>query len=83
VRRTIVRGELPAIQLGGPGTAVRIDTSELERWLYGGPTGAASRPDPGDTIPLGPARETLHVVEVRPVSGPLDDPVLVIRAEAM
>jgi hypothetical protein len=36
---------------------------------------------PGDTIPLGPARGTLHVVEVRPVNGPLDEPVLVVRAE--
>jgi hypothetical protein len=38
---------------------------------------------PGDTISLGPVKGTLHVVEVRPVSGPLDDPVLVVRVEAM
>jgi hypothetical protein len=35
---------------------------------------------PGDPIQLG--QRTLRVVEVRPVSGPLDDPVLVVRAEA-
>ncbi len=35
VRRLIARGELPAVQLGGPRNAVRIDAAELEDWLYG------------------------------------------------
>jgi len=36
---------------------------------------------PDDTIPLS-ADRTLRVVEVRPVSGPLDDPVFVVREDA-
>ena len=35
---------------------------------------------PGDPIHVG--HRTLRVVEVRPVGGPLDDPVLVIRKDA-
>jgi excisionase family DNA binding protein len=34
VRRLIARGELPAVQLGGRGSAIRIDREELEAWLY-------------------------------------------------
>ncbi len=34
VRRMIVRGELPAVQLGAPGSSVRIDVDELEAWLF-------------------------------------------------
>lgn len=34
VRKKIDRGQIPAIQLGGPGTAVRIAESELENWLF-------------------------------------------------
>jgi excisionase family DNA binding protein len=37
VRREIAAGELPAMQLGGPGSALRIDAGELDRWLYGPP----------------------------------------------
>ena len=33
VRRMIALGRIPAVQLGGPGTAVRIDRAELDRWL--------------------------------------------------
>jgi excisionase family DNA binding protein len=33
VRRLIGRG-LPAVQLGGPGTSVRVDADELRRWLF-------------------------------------------------
>jgi len=33
VRRMIEDGRLRAFQLGGPGTAVRIDARELEAWL--------------------------------------------------
>lgn len=35
VYRLIRRGELPAVQLGGPGTAIRIDPDELRAWLFG------------------------------------------------
>jgi excisionase family DNA binding protein len=35
IRRAIARGELPAVQLGGPGSSIRIDEAELERWLLG------------------------------------------------
>jgi excisionase family DNA binding protein len=34
VRRLIARGELPALRLGGPGSAIRIDPDELRQWLY-------------------------------------------------
>jgi excisionase family DNA binding protein len=34
IRRKIVAGELPAVQLGGPGSSIRIDRAELEGWLY-------------------------------------------------
>lgn len=35
VRRKIEAGQLPAVQLGGRGSAVRIDERELAAWLYG------------------------------------------------
>ena len=39
VRRKIHRGELPALQLGGRGTALRILEDELHRFIYGSPHG--------------------------------------------
>lgn len=39
--RKVRRGEVPAIQLGGRGTSIRIDERELERWLYSRPGEAA------------------------------------------
>jgi excisionase family DNA binding protein len=35
VRRHIRYGRLPAVQLGGRGSAVRIDERALNAWLYG------------------------------------------------
>jgi excisionase family DNA binding protein len=35
VYRAISSGRLPAVQLGGPGTPLRIDEHELKAWLYG------------------------------------------------
>lgn len=34
VRRRIRDGGLPAVQLGGPGSAVRVPRAGLEAWLY-------------------------------------------------
>ena len=34
VRRRIRAGELPATQLGGPGSAVRIPRAALDAWLW-------------------------------------------------
>lgn len=34
VRRRIRGGELPAVQLGGPGSAVRVPRAGLDAWLY-------------------------------------------------
>lgn len=34
VERKIKRGELPALELGGKRTALRVDARELEEWLY-------------------------------------------------
>ena len=36
VRRAIASGELPAVQLGGRGSSIRIDEAELECWLFAG-----------------------------------------------
>lgn len=44
VRRMIGDGRLPAVQLGGPGTSIRVDPVELEHWLYEDPAAAASPP---------------------------------------
>jgi excisionase family DNA binding protein len=38
VRRLIATGELPAYQLGGRGTAIRVPADQLERWLEREPT---------------------------------------------
>ena len=40
VRRLIAAGRLPALQLGGKGTAVRVDPDELREWLESDPGGA-------------------------------------------
>jgi excisionase family DNA binding protein len=49
VRRRIRDGELPAVQLGGPGSAVRVPRAGLEAWLYADPnTGGAMPNDLGD-----------------------------------
>jgi len=37
IRRRINAGELPATQLGGPGSAVRIPRRALEAWLWAEP----------------------------------------------
>jgi hypothetical protein len=41
VRAKIARDEIPAVQLGGPGTALRVPADELEHFVYGPPRGAA------------------------------------------
>jgi excisionase family DNA binding protein len=33
--RMVYDGRLPTLQLGGRGSALRVDEVELERWLYG------------------------------------------------
>jgi excisionase family DNA binding protein len=35
VRRKIAAGQLPAVQLGGPHSSIRVSRRELEAWLYG------------------------------------------------
>ena len=37
VCRRIRDGELPAVQLGGPGSAVRVPRAGLQAWLYADP----------------------------------------------
>jgi len=39
VRRRIADGQLDAVQLGGPGTALRIAEDALKRFVYGDPQG--------------------------------------------
>ena len=36
VRKKIAEGEIPAVQLGGKGSAIRVDQRELESWIYHG-----------------------------------------------
>jgi excisionase family DNA binding protein len=36
VRRKIAQGELPAVQLGGRGSHIRIPRAAFERWLWSG-----------------------------------------------
>jgi excisionase family DNA binding protein len=38
VRRRIEAGELPATQLGGAGSSIRIPRAALEAWLWSGPS---------------------------------------------
>ena len=35
ISKLVANGELPAIQLCGPGSTIRIDAGELGRWLFG------------------------------------------------
>ena len=35
VERKIAAGVIPALQLGGRRSAIRVDERELEQWLYG------------------------------------------------
>src|SRR5918999_424680 len=35
VYRMVYDGRLPTLQLGGRGSALRVDAAELDRWLYG------------------------------------------------
>lgn len=34
VRRKITEGELPAVQLGGPGSSLRVPRAALTAWLW-------------------------------------------------
>lgn len=44
VRRKIRDGELPAVQLGGPGSHIRIPRDAFDMWLWsGGETADAAR----------------------------------------
>jgi excisionase family DNA binding protein len=37
VRRKVAEGELAAVQLGGPGSSIRIPRAALEAWLWAAP----------------------------------------------
>jgi excisionase family DNA binding protein len=37
IRRRIREGELPAVQLGGPGKGLRVPRAGLQAWLWAGP----------------------------------------------
>jgi excisionase family DNA binding protein len=37
IRRRVRSGELPAVQLGGPGSALRIPRAALNTWLWAEP----------------------------------------------
>jgi excisionase family DNA binding protein len=43
IRRKIETGELPATQLGGPGSSVRIPRSALHTWLWATTRGCQCR----------------------------------------
>jgi excisionase family DNA binding protein len=42
VERRVKAGEIPALQLGGPRTAIRVPADELDAWLESEPQDAAS-----------------------------------------
>lgn len=39
VRRKIHAGGIPAVQLGGPGSVLRVPAAGLDAWLWSGPEG--------------------------------------------
>jgi len=44
VRRKIAHGDIPAVQLGGPGSAIRIPRDAFDTWLWSaGETADAAR----------------------------------------
>jgi hypothetical protein len=70
------RSEVAASELG------RLGSECLKRREFApDPNTAVPNWAPGDTIPLGPARGTLRVVEIRPGVGSNDDAVLVVRPD--
>ena len=44
VERRVKAGEIPALQLGGPRTAIRVPADELDAWLESEPRDAAWSP---------------------------------------
>jgi excisionase family DNA binding protein len=34
IRRKVAEGQLPAAQLGGPGSTIRVPSRAVERWLW-------------------------------------------------
>ncbi len=49
--RMVYDGRLPTLQLGGRGSALRVDEAELERWLYDAPS---ERGVPGNRESMAP-----------------------------
>jgi excisionase family DNA binding protein len=45
VERKVAAGEIPSLQLGGKGSAIRIDALELSEWLYRDSAEDSSPPD--------------------------------------
>ena len=46
VRDKIAAGDLPALKIGsGPRAPIRVDSAELERWLYSKAASATAGPD--------------------------------------
>lgn len=43
IRRAIWKGDLPAVQPGGPNGIIRIDRDEFEAWLIAHPARTAAR----------------------------------------
>jgi excisionase family DNA binding protein len=76
VYRMIRQGRLPAIQLGGPGSPVRVDRGELREWLDRSRVSPAERRVPertgvGDGAgAAGPKEETPSSPPPKPVSTP-------------
>jgi excisionase family DNA binding protein len=52
IYRKVHDGSLPAVRLGPGRAAIRIDSAELERWLYAIPSGPPD--DPGRFAPERP-----------------------------
>jgi excisionase family DNA binding protein len=53
VRDKIAAGDLPALKIGsGPRAPIRVDSAELERWLYGVPRSKDASAAAGSDAPL-------------------------------
>jgi excisionase family DNA binding protein len=75
VYRWIAEGRLPAVQLGGRGSPLRVSARELESWLYGpqeiDDVGGASSSHPHPA--RAPLASSAEVVDLRPPARPPEE----------
>jgi excisionase family DNA binding protein len=67
VRQKAHEGELPCLQLGGPGSALRFDADELNAWLNSPAVGASRARTPDERS--APGNLLSPAVEAQPLAG--------------